>query len=84
MLGHDLKVIQFGWPLGLPLVKYMGQALWECRSHLSNKRKARILFCHQNQNIVLLHGFIKKSQKTPLPDLTLARKRLLKLEHANE
>ena len=49
--------------------------LWEIRSKLSDKRISRILFFNHNGKMILLHGFIKKSQKTPDSELNLAMKR---------
>lgn len=74
-IGEDIKTVQFGWPLGMPLVRKMGKDLWEIRIHLVNKI-ARILFTVHDSKMVLLHGFIKKSQATPKDDLNLAKQRL--------
>lgn len=74
-IGEDIKTVQFGWPLGMPLVRHLGGDIWEVRINLSN-RISRILFTLEGQTMVLLHGFIKKQQKTPGPDLDLARDRL--------
>ncbi|MBV2185673.1 MAG: type II toxin-antitoxin system RelE/ParE family toxin [Rhizobium sp.] len=74
-IGEDIKTVQFGWPLGMPLVAHIGDGIWEVRIKLSN-RIARVLFALDGQTMVLLHGFIKKQQKTPGPDLDLARDRL--------
>lgn len=75
IIGQDIKTVQFGWPLGMPLVRKLDKDLWEVRSHLPN-RIARILFTVDDKTMVLLHGFIKKSQKTPADDLVLAKQRL--------
>ena len=75
VLGEDIAAVEFTWPTGMPLVRPMGQGLWEVRSTLSGNRIARILFCQGGGTMVLLHGFIKKSQQTPSQDLALARKR---------
>lgn len=77
-VGEDLKTVQFGWPLGMPLVRKMERDLWEVRVSL-DKRIARLLFTVQGNAIVLLHGFIKKSRTTPADDLALARQRLRQL-----
>ncbi len=77
-IGEDIKTVQFGWPIGMPVVRKIEPGLWEVRSSLKN-RIARVLFTVQGNYMVLLHGFIKKSQKTPLEDLKLARERLSKL-----
>ena len=74
-IGEDIKLVQFRWPLGMPLVRKIETDLWEIRSTLSNKRIARILFTLGGNEIVLLHGFIKKSQRISQRDLNLARNR---------
>ena len=79
IIGQDIKTVQFGWPLGMPIVRKLETDLWEVRSHLPN-RIARVIFTVDNDIMVLLHGFIKKSQKTPGSDLTLARKRMQTLK----
>ena len=74
-LGEDIAAVEFTWPVGMPLVRPMKQGLWELRSSLAGNRIARILFCVTEGRMVLLHGFIKKSQKTPVEELALSRKR---------
>lgn len=74
-IGEDIKTVQLGWPLGMPLVRKMDKDLWEVRIHLEN-RIARVLFTVSKSTIVLLHGFIKKSQETPKSDLKLAIDRM--------
>ncbi|QWE21248.1 type II toxin-antitoxin system RelE/ParE family toxin [Polynucleobacter sp. AP-Kolm-20A-A1] len=78
VMGKDIKTIQFGWPLGMPLARHIDSELWEVRSRLSNGI-ARILFLLDGNSMVLIHGFIKKQQKTPKPDLDLARTRVKQL-----
>ncbi len=75
VMGEDLKTVQFGWPLGMPLVRKLDKDLWEVRVRLPDGI-ARILFTAAGHRMVLLHGFIKKSQKTPRADLELANTRL--------
>jgi phage-related protein len=77
-IGTDIKTVQFGWPLGMPLVRHVEGDVWEVRSRLSN-RIARVLFVLESGSMILLHGFIKKDRKTPRPDLDVARNRLKKL-----
>ncbi|MCF8169333.1 MAG: type II toxin-antitoxin system RelE/ParE family toxin [Rhodoferax sp.] len=77
-IGKDILAVQFGWSLGLPLVDHIEGDIWEVRSKLAN-RIARVLFVVNGNTMVLLHGFIKKSQKTPKPDLDLAKERLKRL-----
>ena len=74
-IGTDIEKIRFRWPLGMSLVRKLETDLWEVRSTLQRKRIARVLFTVADSDMVLLHGFIKKSQKTPRKDLRLARKR---------
>jgi phage-related protein len=74
-IGEDIKTVQFGWPLGMPLVDHLEGDIWEVRIKLDN-RIARVLFVIDNHTMILLHGFIKKSQKTPKPEIDLAKQRL--------
>lgn len=76
-IGDDLRTIQIGWPLGMPLVRSLGGGLWEVRSHILHGI-ARIIFMMSKGEIVLLNGLIKKIQKTPIDELDLARKRAKK------
>jgi phage-related protein len=71
--------LQMGWPIGMPLAKKLESELWELRSKLSVGR-ARVIFSVEPKSLVLLHAFIKKSRKTPKPDLKTARKRLAALK----
>ncbi len=73
-VGGDIQSVQFGWPLGMPLVKHLQGELWEVRTQLPN-RIARVIFAVEGNTMYLLHGFIKTTQKTPLSDLALAQKR---------
>ena len=74
-IGRDILTLQLGWPSGMPLARKLEEGLWEIRSRL-NTVNARIIFTVRNDTIVLIHGFIKKSRKTPARDLKLARRRL--------
>lgn len=67
--------MQFGWPIGMPLVRKMEADLWEVRVSLDN-RVARVFFTVEHTTMVLLHGFIKKGQKTPQKEIEIARRRL--------
>lgn len=75
-IGEDIKDVEFSWPIGMPLVRSMNGGLWEVRSDLPGGRIARILFCVDKSCMVLLHGFIKKSQKTLKRDVDLALRRM--------
>ena len=75
-IGQDLMRVQFRWPVGMPLCRPLGGGLWEVRSDLTSNRIARVLFCFSEGRLIALHGFIKKTQKTPDAELALARKRM--------
>src|SRR5260370_41435965 len=72
-IGQDLMRVQYRWPVGMPLCRAMGNGLWEVRSDLASNRIARVLFSVRQNRMVVLHGFIKKSQRTLAGDLALAR-----------
>lgn len=78
--GVDIAKVEFGWPLGMPSCRPMGDGLFEVRSHLSGGRIGRILFGLSGGTMVLLHAFIKKTQATPQADLQLARRRLREVQ----
>lgn len=77
-IGDDIRTAEFGWPVGMPLCRALKgrKGLWEIRSNLSSGRIARVLFCTHDGAIVLLHGFIKKTQKTPERELDAAERRM--------
>ena len=75
VIGEDIKDVEFSWPIGLPLVRSLGKELWEVRSSLPHGRIARVIFCIAEKHVVLLHGFIKKTQKTPQSEIDLALRR---------
>ena len=75
IIGEDIKTVEQGWPIGMPVCKPLGQGLWEIRSNISHGRIARIIFCIHNEKICLLHGFVKKTQQTASLDMELAKKR---------
>ena len=74
-VGKDIQKVEFGWPLGRPHCAPIGQGLWEVRSNLDSNRIARVIFCMGDGHMILLHAFIKKTQKTPQQDIDLALKR---------
>ncbi len=80
VIGRDVSRLQFGWPIGMPLVRKLQNPIWELRSSLPSKRELRILFVAGNNRLVLLHVFIKKSQNTPPANLHLALQRAKELE----
>jgi phage-related protein/predicted XRE-type DNA-binding protein len=79
-IGQDLMRVQFRWPVGMPLCRPLGDGLWEVRTNLAGNKTGRIFLCFADERIVALHGFIKKTQKTPDTELRLARKRKREFE----
>ena len=77
-VGDDIRTAEFGWPIGMPICRSMKshKGLWEIRSSLPGGKIARVLFCVHGGEMILLHGFVKKSQKTPKADLDIAAKRM--------
>lgn len=73
-IGEDIKTVEFGWPIGMPVSRPLGDGIYEVRTNLSQNRIARVLFyIDKKARMVLLHGFMKKTRKTPPEDLDLAR-----------
>jgi phage-related protein len=76
LIGRDIQKVEFGWPLGMPCCRNLGDGRWEVRSDLSGGKIGRVLFCVAQNRIVLLHGFVKKTRKTPSRDLQVALRRM--------
>ena len=78
ILGYDLKRVQIGFPMGLPLCRSLGGGLWEVRSSLGGNREVRMIFFHDTAHkaLVVVHGFLKKSQKTPKAEIDIAVRRM--------
>jgi phage-related protein len=79
-VGFDLRRIQAGWPIGMPLCRALSGGLWEMRCSLPSRRIARVLFFVHGERIGVVHGFIKKTQNTPDDVLDLARKRMKEMQ----
>ena len=77
-IGEDIKVVQLGWPLGMPWVRKLEPDLWEVRSVIADGI-ARVVFTVVDGTMVLLHGFVKKAQAAPRRDLAVARRRRARL-----
>lgn len=75
-VGEDIKDVEFSWPIGMPLCRPLGGGLWEVHSELSGGRIARVIFSVEQGQMILLHAFFKKAQRTPVADRTLAMKRM--------
>ena len=80
VIGKDIQKVEFGWPIGMPYCRPLGRGLWEVRSDLSGGRIARVLFCIIGGEMMLLHGFEKKTQKTSPRDIELALRRKQEIE----
>ena len=80
IIGTDLRRVQSGWPVGMPLCRSLGGGLWEVRSNLASNRIARVLFFVHGDRIGVVHGFIKKTRATPDDVLDLARKRMQEMQ----
>ncbi len=73
-IGYDVETVEFGWPVGMPVCRRLDDGICEVRTDLGQNRIARVLFyIDRLGRMVLLHGFIKKTQRTPSSDLNLAR-----------
>ncbi len=80
-IGEDIKTVQFGWPLGMPLVEKLEPYLWEVRTKVPDGI-ARVLFTVDGQVMILLHGFIKKTRKIPQKEISTAQSRLKQYQEA--
>ena len=75
VIGFDIATVEIVWPVGMPTCRAIGGGLLEVRSTLPSSRIWRVLFCIEDGEMILLHGFVKKTQNTPDADLRLARTR---------
>ena len=78
---HIAEMIEeFGPALGAPYTNPLGKGLFEVRSK-GKEGIGRSFFCAvKNREVIILHSFIKKSQKTPKREMKIARKRLKELK----
>jgi phage-related protein len=80
IIGEDLRTVQLGWPLGMPLCRSLGDGLFEVRSNITDKRITRLILFQHKAGLIIVAGFIKKSQSTPDDVLKLSRKRKTEYE----
>lgn len=80
IIGKDIQKVEFGWPIGMPYCRPLGGGLWEVRSELGGNRIGRLIFSIAAGEMVLLHGLVKKTRKTPPQDIGLALKRKREVE----
>lgn len=84
-IGEDIRTVEYGWPIGMPACRPLGNGLHEVRTSLAGHRIARVFFyVDARQRMVLLHGIVKKTQATPAADLELARKNRMRHERGLE
>ncbi|OJW47224.1 MAG: hypothetical protein BGO67_02900 [Alphaproteobacteria bacterium 41-28] len=81
IIGVDIKTVEFGWPVGMPICRPLREGLYEVRSNLSSNKTARVIFTLHKREMILLHAFFKKTQKISDIDLDLAKKRLRSLKN---
>ena len=81
-IGEDIATLEFCWPVGKPKCSPLSgiKGLWEIRSNISSGRIARVFFVLIGNQMVLLHGFVKKTQKTPDKELNLATARMKEVQ----
>jgi phage-related protein len=79
-IGADMQRVQYRWPVGMPLCRALGNGLWEVRTDLPDKTISRVFICFHGGLLYALHGFIKRTRKTPDGDLALARRRKKEIE----
>jgi phage-related protein len=79
-IGADLQRVQYRWPVGMPLCRPLGDGLWEVRTNLSGKTISRVFISFPGGILYALHGFIKKTRKTPDAELAIARRRQREVE----
>jgi phage-related protein len=82
-IGEDLLTVQQLEVWKEPLVKKLGKGLWEVRSSFKDGI-ARVIFAMCDDEMVILNGFIKKSQKTPDQEINLALKRKREYERPHK
>lgn len=77
VVWEDLRTVQIGFPMGLPLCRPLGEGLHEIRCSLASRRELRLIFYFDRarQSLAVVHALIKKSAKIPKSDIELARKR---------
>lgn len=77
VIGEDLKTVEVGYPIGMPLCKHLVDDLWEVRSTVPSKQEVRLIYYFDSgrQHIVVVNGFIKTSRTTPKREIVLAQRR---------
>jgi phage-related protein len=82
---RDIDVLEkYGTALTEPHVKHIKGKLWELRIKSASDISRVFYFVHIGKNIVLLHGFVKKTQKTPNKEIETANNYLADYQRRNE
>jgi phage-related protein len=76
------RMIDFGPNLGMPHTRSMGKGLFELRLKSAEGIARVLFFARTSQRIVMLHQFVKKSEKTPPKELNIARRRMKEMQNA--
>ncbi len=79
IVGEDIRVVEYGWPVGMPTCDHLGDKLHEVRSTASGL-EYRVLFSVYGNRMILLHAFVKKTRKTPAREIRLALDRRREME----
>ena len=74
-VGSDIERVQWRWPVSKPLVGSFGQGLYEVRTWVGGN-VYRVFFFIEGSDMVILHAFMKKTERTPDSEIAMARKRL--------
>jgi phage-related protein len=75
LVGQDVRTAEYGWPIGMPACRPLGDGLHEVRTNLPNGIARVMFYVDAQQRMVLLHGFVKKTQATPNAEMKIARRR---------
>lgn len=80
IVGVDIATVEYGWPVGMPTCRPLGNGLREVRCSLPGNRIARVIFCILGNRMVLLNGFVKKTRKTPQNEIEKAARRMKEVQ----
>ncbi len=83
-LRYAERMEHYGPDLGMPHTRAMGKGLFELRLNAA-EGFARVFYCAcVGRRIVMLHQFIKKSEKTPRKEIEIARRRMTEVKDAEQ
>jgi hypothetical protein len=67
LVGRDIQKVEFGWPLGLPYCRSLGNRRWEVRSDLTDGKIGRVIFCVAQERMVLLQRLRQEDAEDASP-----------------